>query len=120
MKVRKTRECPKYSGMQKSDANANFCKFIEEEYEEWLNDPRSNKPILSHQLMKQKVFPHLKGSGEPLFFLLIDNFRFDQWKMIQPILQEYFNIEEESSYYSILPNYDRVCKKRHFLWFDAK
>ncbi|TDB61155.1 T9SS response regulator signal transducer PorX [Arundinibacter roseus] len=89
--------------MQKSDANANFAKFIEEEYEDWLNDPRADRPLLSHQLMKQKVFPHLKGSGESLFFLLIDNFRFDQWKMIQPILQEYFNIEEESTYYSILP-----------------
>jgi CheY-like chemotaxis protein len=89
--------------MQKSEANANFCKFIEDEYEDWLNDPRSDKPILSHQLMKQKVFPYLKGSDEPIFFLLIDNFRYDQWKMIQPILLEYFNIEEESSYYSILP-----------------
>jgi CheY-like chemotaxis protein len=89
--------------MQKSDANANFTKFIEEEYEDWLNDPRANRPVLSHQLMKQKVFPHLKGSSEPLFFLLIDNFRYDQWKMIQSIMQEYFTIEEESSYYSILP-----------------
>lgn len=42
--------------MQKSDANANFCKFIEQEYEGWLNDPKADRPILSHQLMKQKVF----------------------------------------------------------------
>lgn len=89
--------------MQKSEANASFSKFIEEEYEDWLNDPKVDKPILSHQIMKQKVFPYLKGSQEPVFFLLIDNFRFDQWKVIQSILQEYFTLEEESSYYSILP-----------------
>lgn len=89
--------------MQKSEANASFSKFIEEEYEDWLNDPKADKPILSHQIMKQKVLPYLKESQEPVFFLLIDNFRFDQWKVIQSILQEYFTIEEESSYYSILP-----------------
>lgn len=89
--------------MQKSEANASFSKFIEEEYEEWLNDPKADKPILSHQIMKQKVFPQLKESQEPVFFLLIDNFRYDQWKVIQSILQEYFTIEEESSYFSILP-----------------
>ncbi len=89
--------------MQKGEANTNFAKFIEEEYENWLNDPRSDKPLLSHQIMKQRVFPHLKGSSEPTFFLLIDNFRYDQWKMIQPIIQEYFNVEDESTYFSILP-----------------
>ena len=88
--------------MQKSEANASFCKFITKNYESWLNDSTADRPILSHQLMKRKVFPLMKAT-EPLFFILIDNFRFDQWKVIEPILQEYFTVEEESSYYSILP-----------------
>ncbi|MFN4145347.1 MAG: PglZ domain-containing protein, partial [Runella sp.] len=58
--------------------------------------------VLSHQLMKRKVFPLLKQT-EPLFFILIDNFRYDQWKIVEPLLSEFFTVEEESSYYSILP-----------------
>jgi CheY-like chemotaxis protein len=88
--------------MQKSEANKNFSKFIMEEYDSWLNNPDSEKPILSHQLMKKKVFPHF-DKEEPVVFLLIDNLRFDQWKILEPIISTYFNVEEESAYYSILP-----------------
>lgn len=88
--------------MQKKEANNSFCKFIIKNYESWLNDPNVSRPMLSHQLMKKKVFPLLEGN-EPVFFLLIDNLRFDQWKVLEPIISEYFNVEEESAYYSILP-----------------
>ena len=89
--------------MQKSEANSNFAKFIEENYEDWLNDPspKADRPIMSHQLMRKKVFPLVDGA--PLFFILIDNLRFDQWKIIETTLRDYFTIEEESAYYSILP-----------------
>jgi CheY-like chemotaxis protein len=88
--------------MQKVEANVNFCRFLKRNYENWLNNPNIDKPLLSHQLMKKKVFPELK-SGTPCFFVLIDNLRWDQWKIIEPLLSEYFNIEQEESYYSILP-----------------
>ena len=45
--------------MQQTEANANFAKFIMRNYESWLNDPKAEKPLLSHQLMKRKVFPEL-------------------------------------------------------------
>lgn len=89
--------------MQKSEANSNFAKFVMENYEDWLNDPKAEKPLLSHQLMKKKVFPLISNAQEPVFFFLIDNLRYDQWKILESILQEYFNVEEESVYYSILP-----------------
>ncbi|MBC8111448.1 MAG: PglZ domain-containing protein [Verrucomicrobia bacterium] len=88
--------------MQKSEANTNFARFILENYEDWLNDPKVEKPMLSHQLMKKKVFP-LIDAEKPVFFFLIDNLRFDQWKILEKILIEYYTIEEESTYYSILP-----------------
>lgn len=88
--------------MQKVEANVNFCRFLKRNYENWLNNPNADKPLLSHQLMKKKVFPELK-SGTSCFFVLIDNLRWDQWKTIEPLLNEYFNIEQEESYYSILP-----------------
>lgn len=86
--------------MQKSEANTNFTRFIKDNYEDWLNNPNASRPLLSHQIFKKKVFPELQSKT---FFLLIDNLRYDQWRTLAPIIGEYFNIEEESLYYSILP-----------------
>lgn len=99
--------------MQKSEANNNFAKFILDEYEDWLNDPRADKPLLSHQLMKKKVFPLLKEK-QKLFFVVIDNLRYDQWKIIAPQLNNYFNTVEESSYYSILPTTTNFARNAIF------
>src|SRR5690606_6637150 len=87
---------------QKTEANANFAKFIKENYLDWLNEPNIERPVLSHQVMKKMVFPKLR-EGKPLFFVVIDNLRLDQWEMIEPLLSNYFNIESEETYYSILP-----------------
>lgn len=89
--------------MQKDEANSNFAKFIADEYEDWLNDPKADKPLMSHRLMQERVFPLLKGTQEPVWFVLIDNLRLDQWKVLQSAFEELFRLEEESHYYSILP-----------------
>lgn len=88
--------------MQKSEANKNFADFIIDNYESWLNDADSSKPVLSHQIMKKKVFPLLE-KDQPLFFILIDNLRYDQWKVLESTINAYFNVDEEINYYSILP-----------------
>jgi CheY-like chemotaxis protein len=87
---------------QKVEANTNFCRFIRKNYEGWLNNPNIERPLMSHQLMKKMVFPKLNAT-QPTFFILIDNLRYDQWKTIEPIISEYFNIDSEETYYSILP-----------------
>ncbi len=87
---------------QKDEANANFTKFVKENYEDWLNDPAAPKPLISHQIMKKRVFPYIQP-GKPLFFIVIDNLRYDQWKTIEPVVLDYFNVENEELYYSILP-----------------
>ncbi len=88
--------------MQKSEANTRFGEFIEENYESWMIDPKVKKPLMSHNLMKTKVFPHIKPN-DPLFFILIDNFRLDQWRLMQEIIADLFIVEEDDTYYSILP-----------------
>jgi CheY-like chemotaxis protein len=88
--------------MQKTEANTNFAKFIIRNYDSWLNNPNADKPLLSHQLMKKKVFPELV-KDRPCFVFVIDNLRYDQWKVIEPELSEYFSIDSEETYYSILP-----------------
>ncbi len=99
--------------MQKAEANNNFGRFIEENYEDWLNEPKMDKPILSHQLMRKKVFPLIKENS-PIFFILIDNLRYDQWKVIETLLGDYFRVEEESSYYSILPTSTQFARNAIF------
>lgn len=88
--------------MQKSEANGKFVSFVEENYTSWLNDPKAERPVLSHQIMKQWVFPELE-EGRPLFFILIDNFRLDQWKILQKVLSDYFVTKRDECFYSILP-----------------
>ena len=86
---------------QKVEADANFSDFVLRNYEDWISDPDADRPLLSHNMMKQEVFP-LVGE-EPVFMIVIDNLRFDQWKILEPEISDLFNIESEEIYYSILP-----------------
>lgn len=87
---------------QKEEANKNFASFIKSNYEDWVTDPNVDNPVLSHQVMKKKVFPQLED-GVPLFFIVIDNLRYDQWEILEPTIADMFNIVEDDFYYSILP-----------------
>lgn len=98
--------------MQKSEANVQFSKFIEKNYLTWIKDPE-NGPVTSNQLFKKKVFPALE-SNKPTFFILIDNLRYDQWKMINSILSEYYRIDDEDHYYSILPTATQYARNAIF------
>lgn len=97
--------------MQKSEANISFAKFIKRNYLDWINFA-DERPLMSHDLMRQRVFP-LLDHGDKLFFILIDNFRLDQWKTIQPLLSEYFKCDEEL-YYSILPTATQYARNAIF------
>src|SRR5205085_8938762 len=78
---------------QKSEANTEFFKYISKNYAKWIKKPEDG-PLFSHQLIKQKVAPYLE-QGKPSFLVVIDNLRFDQWKAIQPIVNESFRTVEE-------------------------
>ena len=115
--------------MQKSEANNEFAKFIRRNYESWMKS--DEHPMLSHEVMKKKVFP-LLDNGEKVFLVVIDNFRLDQWRVVKPILSEYFTIDEDDLYCSILPTatqYARnaifsglmpidICRQFPDLWID--
>lgn len=87
---------------QKTEANANFARFIKKEYLSWMDERNPEKPLLSHQVMRKKVFPRIK-QGNPLFFIVIDNLRLDQWEDMEPLIAPYFTMQEKDTYYSILP-----------------
>ncbi len=98
---------------QKSEANTEFFKFVSRHYSSWVNAKSTDAPIMSHSLLQFKVLPHLE-KGTPLFFVLIDNLRYDQWKSIQPIFAESFRIIEEDSFYSILPTATQYSRNAIF------
>ena len=98
---------------QKQEANIEFFKFISKNYASWVSPKSTDAPIMSHNLMKYKVLPHIE-KGTPLFFVLIDNLRYDQWKTIQPIFSESFRIQEEDMFYSILPTATQYARNAIF------
>ncbi|HMR93443.1 MAG TPA: response regulator [Chitinophagaceae bacterium] len=98
---------------QKGEANTEFFKFISKNYLKWIRPGASDGPVMSHTLLQRKALPYLQ-KGVPLFFVLIDNLRFDQWKAIQPIFTESFRILEEDTFYSILPTATQYARNAIF------
>ncbi|MDX1942157.1 MAG: bifunctional response regulator/alkaline phosphatase family protein [Saprospiraceae bacterium] len=98
--------------MQKSEANNEFSKFILKNYMNWVRDNES-APVMSNNLMRSKVFPQLK-EDVPTIMLLLDNLRYDQWKVIEPIISELYRVEEEDYFYSILPTSTQYSRNAIF------
>ena len=98
--------------MQKSEANSQFSRFIEDNYLEWTNDIAENKPPMSDFILKNWVFPIADES--PLFLIVIDNLRNDQWKVLKPLISPYFNIDDEKCFYSILPTATHYARNALF------
>ncbi|MBO4956136.1 MAG: PglZ domain-containing protein [Muribaculaceae bacterium] len=98
--------------MQKTEANAAFTKFIKRNYAQWMNSDNPERPLLSPDIFKTKVFP-LLDSGQKVFLLLIDNFRFDQWRTIRPIVEEWFTSDDDL-YCSILPTATQYARNAIF------
>lgn len=96
--------------MQKRDANTGFCKFVKRNYEEWLD--AETRPLMSPDIFKHKLFPML-DKGEKVFFILIDNFRLDQWRVVQPLMTEMFDISEDL-YTAILPTSTQYARNAIF------
>ncbi len=96
--------------MQKRDANSNFCKFVKRNYESWVTT--DDHPLMSNEVFRRRVFP-LLDNGEKVCFFLIDNFRLDQWRVLQPLLTEYFNVSEEL-YTTILPTSTQYARNSIF------
>ncbi|MCH5246092.1 MAG: bifunctional response regulator/alkaline phosphatase family protein [Muribaculaceae bacterium] len=99
--------------MQQDEANAAFCKWIKKSYEEWITDKYPDeRPVMSHDIFKKYVFPSL-DNGEKTFFILIDNFRLDQWNIIKPMISDLFSINEDT-YCSILPTATQYARNSIF------
>jgi len=97
---------------QKSEMNREFVKYIEKNYLDFLDYDNSDAPVMSHTLMNKKIVPEIGNA--PVFLILIDNLRFDQWRFLQPIISELFRVEDEDMYLSILPTTTQYCRNSLF------
>jgi len=97
--------------MQKKEANTQFSKFIETNYLDWLNGVE-DAPQMVHTLFKNKINPKLNEND--VFLIVIDNLRYDQWKVLSPIFSKYYSIKEEEVIYSILPTSTQYARNAFF------
>ena len=67
--------------MHKSEANTQFFRFIKNNYKDWMQG--ENAPLMSHNIIKNKVVPQMQDN-KPTYLIVIDNLRYDQWKIIEP------------------------------------
>lgn len=108
----KTSEMEEIFNMQKAEANKEFSKYIVKNYLDWFKNPE-NGPLLCQNLFKEKVFDLIK-QDKPVFFVLIDNLRYDQWKVIEPMVLENFKPVKEDMFYSILPTATQYARNAIF------
>jgi CheY-like chemotaxis protein len=97
--------------MQKTEANNLFAKYIRKNYENWIESGKH--PVMSPDIFKTKVFP-LLDKGEKVFFILIDNLRQDQWRIIQREIGNLYNFDSDDTFYSILPTATQYSRNAIF------
>lgn len=98
---------------QKNEANRVFSKMFTQKYVDWINDKGEEKPVFSHTLLKEKLLPLLQ-TEEKVFLIVIDNLRYDQWKVIQPAIADQFRVKDEDLYFSILPTATQYARNALF------
>ena len=97
---------------QKVEANLQFGKFIENNYQDWF-DGSVDAPLLSTDLINKKVLPHIRQHKNVLM-VVIDNLRFDQWKTIEKHITPFYDKTEELAYFSILPTATQYARNAIF------
>ena len=98
--------------MQKEDANNGFAKYIAKHYLDWVAKGNTERPMMSPDIFKKKIFP-LLDAGEKVFLIVIDNFRYDQWRLLSREIGDLFDIDE-SIYLSILPTATQYARNAIF------
>jgi CheY-like chemotaxis protein len=99
--------------MQKEEANTEFSKFVAKNYLRWMQKDRESAPVFSDSVLRTHVFPRL-NEQMPTIMVLLDNLRYDQWKTIEPIIAEYYKVEEEGYFYSLLPTSTQYSRNAIF------
>lgn len=98
--------------LQKVEANKEFARFIRSHYQQWFEKGAREVPLLSPALFREKVFPLLEK--EQVVVVIMDNLRFDQWKVIEQELNDLYRTDEEEIFAGILPTATQFARNAMF------
>lgn len=98
---------------QKSEANQEFSKFVRRNYYNWINRRDEQSPVMSHMLMRTNIFPVVDEHSKTTL-MLIDNFRYDQWRSISSLLRGYYDVVLDDFYCAILPTATQYARNAIF------
>lgn len=99
--------------MQKAEANNLFARFVRVNYQSWFSQNQNERPMISTDIFRKKIIP-LVDAGDKVFVLVIDNLRYDQYRVLSTVLNNYFHAEEEDLYCSILPTATMYARNAMF------
>ena len=99
--------------MQKKEANKEWSKYVDRNYMKWMTTYKDKEPLMSPHVIPHYVFPRISDDA-PTVMVLLDNLRYDQWKIIEPIISELFRVEEENTFLSILPTSTQYSRNAIF------
>lgn len=98
---------------QKEESNLLFSKYVEKNYLNFLKGNVDHNMCMSHTVLRHKMFP-LMTDDTPMFLLLIDNLRYDHWKIIQPLIEQHLRVVSDQMYMSILPSVTQYARNSLF------
>jgi CheY-like chemotaxis protein len=81
------------------DLRRDFGGWVVKQYPHWMRGAES-RPDLSVDVVRKHIVPWI--GDKPVFLVILDCMRLDQWRVIAPLLSPYFEIDE-TYHYSILP-----------------
>ena len=85
---------------EKLNANQEFARYVKDNYKKWLHS--DDAPTFSYDILSQYLLPEVEKADKPVYFIVLDCLRLDQFKILFPYLQELFDLDNQM-YYSILP-----------------
>jgi CheY-like chemotaxis protein len=98
--------------MQKSEANRQFGRFVKANYLDWVKQ-QEDAPVMSHNVLKTQFLP-LLDDKLTTWLVVIDNLRLDQFRILEPYLNEFFRLDQLQPYFSILPTSTEFARNALF------
>jgi CheY-like chemotaxis protein len=83
------------------DMRREFAAFMLHAYPQWLKNLEGDRPPLSIDVVSEFLLPIL-ARDRAAAFIVVDCLRLDQWRIIEPLLAPYFEVET-THYFAVLP-----------------
>ena len=96
---------------QKREANSLFFKFIKSNYKDWMTS--DDAPVLSNTIFKKIILPEVLNAKGTLL-VVVDNLRYDQFKILELTINKYYKKQDEICYCSILPTATQYARNALF------